>query len=181
MEKLFFIAIIPPAELSENITEIKQDFADRFESRRALRIMPHITLKAPFKLAETKRKGLLEWFENLNISNGSFDVVLNGFGAFANPKNPIIYIRPEESTSLLQLQQKLIDKISNLLPKEVLHSDEHFRPHMTVAYRDLLFRQFETAWQEYENKPFLGEFTVSSFSLLEHDGKKWHVIATKML
>lgn len=30
--------------------------------------MPHITLKAPFKQAETEHKNALQWFDNLVLS-----------------------------------------------------------------------------------------------------------------
>lgn len=181
MEKLFFIAVIPPKPLAEDITAIKQDFADRFESRRALRIMPHITLAPPFKLFEGKRKGLLEWFEKLTFSISAFEVTLNGFGTFDKPKSPVVFVKPEPSKNLDALQKELMGRLSNLLPKEKAFTEEDFHAHMTVSYRDLSVANFKKAWQEYQSKDFSASFTVESFHLLEHDGTKWNVIATKNL
>jgi len=181
MEKLFFIAIIPPDELAGQITAIKQDFADRFQSRRALRVVPHITLKAPFKIAEVKRKGLIDWFQRLSLGIDSFNLILTGFGAFPNPKNPVVFVKPETSKNLNMLQHKLIDKFSNLLPRDVSTTDMHFHPHMTVAYRDLTPENFEKSWAEYHSKYFSETFPVNGFHLLEHDGAKWGIIATNRL
>lgn len=181
MEKQFFIAIVPPKEIADAVTAIKQDFADRFESSRALRVVPHITLKAPFRIFEGKRKGLLQWFGKLDLPSGMFEIRLNGFGAFDNPKNPVIFVNPEPSENLNALQRLLIAKLSNLLPKEVSPADTHFHPHMTVAYRDLSAEHFEKAWPEYQSKAFSAAFTVGAFHLLEHDGTKWNIVATKNL
>ena len=43
---LYFIAIIPPQEICEAITAIKQDFAERFKSSKALKIIPHNHFKS---------------------------------------------------------------------------------------------------------------------------------------
>lgn len=181
MEKLFFIAIIPHKSLADEITAIKHDFAHRFDSRRALRIMPHITLAPPFKLFEGKRKGLIEWFGKLTFSVKPFDVSLNGFGAFDKAKNPVIYINPEHSQSLIDLQRQLTGKLQDLLPREKAFTEPHFHPHMTVAYRDLKPEHFGRAWAEYQSKPFAAGFAVSAIHLLEHDGSKWNIIASKNL
>jgi len=37
---------------------------------------------------------------------------------------------------------------------------------------------FEKAWEEYKNKSFNEEFEVVAFFLLQHDTKKWNIIAT---
>jgi 2'-5' RNA ligase len=181
MEKLFFIAVIPPKPIADKVTAIKQDFAGRFSSSRALRIVPHITLKAPFRISEGKRKGLLQWFDKLDIPMKIFEVKLNGFGAFDNPKNPVVFVRPETSDALSGLQRQIVGKLSDLLPKEIAHTDENFHPHMTVAYRDLTWEHFENAWASYQSKDFSEAFAVDCFHLLEHDGTKWNVIATKNL
>lgn len=65
---LYFIALLPPAAVAEEITIFKHYIAQHYSSRRALRVMPHITLKAPFKQAETEHKNALQWFDNLVLS-----------------------------------------------------------------------------------------------------------------
>jgi len=181
MEKLFFIAIVPPNGVADQITAIKTDFATRFESKRALRVMPHITLKVPFKVLETKRDELVNWFSKLKISQDQFELALNGFGSFNDSKNPVIFVKPVESENLNALQSELIERLTNIYPKAIAHTDSDFHPHMTVAYRDLTADNFQKAWQEYEHRNFSVSFTVDAFYLLEHDGSKWNIIATKKL
>ncbi len=177
---MFFIAIVPPKITADAVTEIKNDFANRFESKRALRVMPHITLKAPFKIFEGKRSGLLQWFSKLKIDRPPFELSLNGFGAF-NKHSPVIFIRPVQSENLTALQSRLIEKLSNRLPKDIQSTDKDFHPHMTIAYRDLTRENFDKAWSEYEHLDFSASFAVDAFHLLEHDGTKWNIVATQKL
>ncbi len=41
-----------------------------------------------------------------------FKIELNGFGSFANPKNPVIYIHPEISSELQDLYQRVKQQFS---------------------------------------------------------------------
>jgi len=180
MEKLYFIAVIPSKEISDEVTLIKHDFEKNHESSRALKVMPHITLKSPFKLFESNHKQLLKWFEKLEIPIAKFELGLKDFGAFPNPEHPVIFIQPEKSETLDRLQQILFESFSNAFPNvKKQTSDSHFHPHMTVAYRDLKPELFEKAWGIYQNKTFSAQFTVASVYLLQHDGSKWNIIATK--
>src|SRR5688572_29571657 len=63
-ENLYFIAIIPPSNISAEVTKFREDFAVRFQSKAALRNMPHITLKAPFAFPKANHEQVLHWFEN---------------------------------------------------------------------------------------------------------------------
>src|SRR4051812_20121753 len=93
-ENLYFISIIPPQKIREAVTEIKQDFAERFKSSKALKVIPHITLKAPFKFPSEKHTEVLRWFVSMNVTTNFFQQELKDFGNFANKRNPVIFIEP---------------------------------------------------------------------------------------
>lgn len=182
MEKLYFIAIVPPKEISDEITLIKHDFAINYESERALKVMPHITLKVPFKIFESDHKRLLSWFEKVQIPTERFEIKLKDFGSFPNPEHPVIYVHPLTSEPLNLLQQTLIQDFYDNFPgvrKE--NTDRNFNPHMTVAYRDLKPTQFEKAWEIYQHKTYEAIFQTENIQLLQHDGTKWNIILTKNL
>jgi len=46
---LYFFAVVPPEEIQSSVTDIKQDFKERFNASHALKSPPHITLIPPFK------------------------------------------------------------------------------------------------------------------------------------
>ena len=177
-ENLYFIAIIPKRELREKITAIKQDFANRFNSKTAVKVYPHITLKAPFKLPATSHNELIKWFTDLHILQNAFTVTLKNFGAFDNKRNPVVFVQPVIAHSLQSLQQQLLASFSSAFPTHVYPVDKEFHPHMTVAYRDLTPEMFKQAWSEYQHKLFDAVFEVDAVYLLQHDSKKWNIIAT---
>jgi 2'-5' RNA ligase len=180
-ENLYFIALIPRRELRERITLIKQDFANRFNSRVALRVYPHITLKAPFKLPPDKHLYLLNWFSDLNIIQKPFSIQLKDFGSFPNSRAPVVYINPVSTEELSLLQVKIMLSFISNISDIVNKADTEFKPHITVAYRDLTPTMFVKAWQEYQHKKFDALFEVDAFYLLQHDAKKWNIIATYCL
>lgn len=180
-ENLYFIALIPERGLREKINIIKKDFALRFNSNAALKVYPHITLKAPFKCPVKEHDELMEWFFELNSFPKTFSVRLDGFGVFDNKTHPVVFIKPELSSDLNFLQKELIASFSSLMPEDVHPVDLNFKPHITVAYRDLRPDMFTEAWNEYRTKPFQEIFSVTAFYLLQHDTKKWNIISTHTL
>jgi 2'-5' RNA ligase len=178
---LYFIALIPDRELRGQIRPFKLDFAERFESCKALKVYTHITMKAPFKCSGYGREEMLDWFAAMHLQQKPFHLYLNGFGAFRNKHHPVVYIKPEPSRDLLNMQRKLMVGFNSILPANVHSVDKAFRPHMTVAYRDLTPENFSLSWQEYKDKPFYEVFDVHSIYLLEHDTRKWNLIDTHKL
>jgi len=182
MEKLYFIAIIPPKEISEEITLIKHDFEKNYDSSRALKVMPHITLKAPFKIFESDHQHLIKWFEKIAIPVQKFGVELKDFGAFTNPEHPVIYVHPKLSEAMDQLQKEIINSFRFTFPGvKNQPADSNFNPHMTVAYRDLQPEQFQKAWEIYGQQSYEAQFTAEAIHLLQHDGSKWNVIASRKI
>lgn len=176
-KKLFFIALIPNSELRKKIIKVQNDF-ERFNSRKALKVYPHITLKAPFECSEGGRVELLTWFSELVIHQRPFLINLKGFAAFHNKKSPVIYINPLPSNELTKMQKELMVGFNSIFPGYVQPADLKFTPHVTVAYRDLSPDEFEKAWVEYKDKSFNDVFEVTAIYLLEHDRKKWNVVGT---
>ena len=181
MMSLYFIAIIPPDEICEEITTIKRDFAKRFNSRHALKVIPHITLKAPFQFPAEQDDLLLQWFEKLPVTTKPFIQELQNFGCFNNKRSPVIFIEPLMNESLLLLQENIIDDLRINFPFIATDRELNFKPHMTVAYRDLLPHQFHKAWHEYKDKKYERTFEVNSFHLLQHNNRKWNSLSLKSL
>ena len=178
----YFIAIIPPEKIGEEITAFKKDFADRFFSKEALKVIPHITLKAPFKLPEQGHTKLIQWFRRLFVPTGIFPIELKDFGAFHNKYSPVVYVHPVGSVALYSLQKEIIRSFKNNWPaQKILDPEQKFMPHITIAYRDLQPDQFTKAWQEYKRKNYAAVFRADSFHLMQHNGKMWNIIDSYLL
>lgn len=180
-ENLYFIAIIPPDIVSEKIIDFKKDFSARFNSHKALKVMPHITLKTPFKLPFTDHAHLLSWFRKLYITEKSFKIELKNFGAFINWQRPVIFVHPIINTPLYVLQKEIITSFNSSFPGRIHELERKFKPHITVAYRDLTSEMFQKACKEYLLKEYDAVFEVNNFHLLQHDKNKWNIIDTYLL
>jgi 2'-5' RNA ligase len=180
-ENLYFVALIPKKGLREKITAFKSDFAKRFRSSKALNVYPHITLKAPFKYPANRHQRVIDWFQNLRLNQFTFTVKLKNFGAFQNKYSPVVFVNPVKTQGLLSMQEEIIKDFETFLPSGIHPVDLDFSPHITVAYRDLSPEMFSKAWEEYKDKSFDEKFEVDAFYLLQHDTKKWNLIATDNL
>ncbi|PZR22172.1 MAG: hypothetical protein DI539_06195 [Flavobacterium psychrophilum] len=179
-QNLYFIALIPHDTVAGEVTDFKNDFAANYNSSRALRTMPHITLKAPFKLAQREHKNLMAWFDNLRPMVESFFVELEDFGSFPNKDNPVIYVKPVMTPPLERLQKSILNAFEHAYPDITIpYTERNFHPHMTIAFRDLTPEQYARAMDVYQHKKYSANFRADTFYLLQHDGEKWNVIAER--
>lgn len=181
-ENLYFIAIVLPWDNAAEIEVFRKDMADIYHSKAALKVMPHITLKAPFKLPSDQKASLLEWFRSIPINTRPFEVVLENFGCFDNKHSKVIYVKPVMPPQLQNLQSVVMNNFIAAYPQVNTSTHEHhFSPHITIAYRDLTPENFENAWTVYRDKKYSASFTCNSFCLLKHNGLRWEVIAENFI
>lgn len=172
MKKLYFIAVYPPQPIIDEIKKIKLDLAFNYANSKALKNEAHITLFPPFSRETHLENDIHEAFQRIDTNIPPFEIKLNGFGTFANPKNPVIYVKPEnnEQLKMLYLKVKAIFNFKNY----------SFNPHMTVGYRDLSWENYLKAWEVYQDKEYKTRFLVDKIILLRHD-LQWIPIAEKKL
>lgn len=181
-ENLYFIALLPHEAVSNDITAFRKDFAENYDSSKALRNMPHITLKAPFKLPAAEHDELLQWFANIRPGVETFTVELEDFGSFDNKNNPVIYVKPIMTPRLEALQKAILNSFEHAYPHiPVAYTERTFHPHMTIAYRDLTPEQYARAMDVYRHKKYSATFRAEGFCLLQHNGREWRVIAEKLI
>ncbi|TKK71645.1 hypothetical protein FC093_01065 [Ilyomonas limi] len=181
-QQLYFIAIMLPYSIDEEIIRFKNDMAQRFQSKGALRTASHITLKAPFKVPANMHEEVLQWFNEMNIATPPFTQEIKDFGAFSNKHNPVIYVQPVMNEPLVHLQKEVLHQFAKAYSKEFISNNEyHFSPHITIAYRDLHLQQFKEAWKEYATQQYNASFEVNSFQLLQHISGRWQVIGSFLL
>ena len=176
-ENRYFIAVIPPEDISAEITAIKHEIARVYNAEKALKVMPHITLKAPFIICNDQTDTLIHWFKTIRTTAIPFDVSLDGFDVFDNPKNPVLFIKPDPSDTLHNLQKEILQAFKDMFPDIPVHfHEDNFHPHITLAYRDLTYPDFLKAKEVFKTRNYKNNFLVKSFSLLKHNGAYWEVI-----
>lgn len=169
----YFIALLPPENLREQIKEIKKEIKDKYQSEKALRLPAHITLQAPFKLEEERLPHLLKVLEEFAATEESFEIELSGFGAFP-PR--VLFIEVGNPASVKHLQKALHEVMLQITPVEVGGKNQKFHPHITVATRDLHQKQFRRAWEEFRIRDFSASFTAHSLTIFRHNGKNWNTV-----
>ncbi|AZA80963.1 RNA 2',3'-cyclic phosphodiesterase [Chryseobacterium lactis] len=172
MKKLYFIAVYPPENIMEEVKVFKKDLADSYGNSKALKNDAHITLFPPFSREIDWEEDIFTAFQKIDTGLDPFEIELNGFGSFAQPKNPVIFIQPEANPNLTDLYQRVKQQFNFI--------SYSFTPHMTVGYRDLTWENFLKAWDKYQNIQYKTKFLVDKILLLRHDGK-WVPIAEKKL
>ncbi|HKL35353.1 MAG TPA: 2'-5' RNA ligase family protein [Salegentibacter sp.] len=168
---LYFLAIIPSEEISKRIKSLKLEIAEKYNAKHALKLPAHITLQIPFKIPETEEKKLIASLKSFAENQESFPLNLKDFGRFGQK---VIFINIEDHKELISLHADLQEILHNNFSLKKHETFSKIHPHITLASRDLHYKQFPKAWEDFKSRSFAASFTVESFSLLKHDGKVWH-------
>ena len=167
--QLYFVALLPPADIQREVTAFKQTAQERFGSGHALRSPPHITLIPPFRTDRTDFATL----QTAADRQVSFPVSLLNFDRFGRR---VIFVNVLPSEFLSGCQQRLAEfghETYGIEPDR-----RPFHPHMTVAFRDLTQAAFPKAWAYFSAQQYDRTFTADAFTLLRHTGQGWEVKQT---
>lgn len=168
----YFIALLPPAPLAAAIVARQQQMADLYQSRKALNSPPHLTLQPPFTRPAAEQESLVVSLAAFARGRSPFPVQLDGFGAFP-PR--VIFLQPLPSLALLELHRDLQAHCAQTW--DLPPSPRPFRPHITLAFRDLTPTAFQRAWSDLAERPLTAEWLATALALLRHDGQRWQVAA----
>ncbi len=172
MEELFFIAVVPPHDIRDEIMSLKKSMAENYGSRKALNSPPHITLHMPFKIKENKLSDLISELNYSVEGTEYFNLQLNGFGFF-EPR--VVFVKVEKSFELDELQKRVIKAMKRMNQFNANYKDRPFHPHMTIAFQDLKKEKFWLAQTEFVDKNYTADFKVEGIELLKHDGRMWQL------
>ncbi len=166
----FFVALLPPVAVQDEITAIKQDIWRRFGSQGALNSPPHITLQPPFHWPEGRVGELEQVLADFVRGRSPVPVQLQNFSAFAPC---VIYVDVVQTKALMALQPELMAHLETTcgIVDAVAKARPQFVPHATVGFRDLTREAFDAAWAEFKDRSFAAEFVVPQITLLRHGGQ----------
>lgn len=173
VEKLYFVAIVPPSPIYEEAFEQKVYFKTKYNSKASLNSPPHITLHMPFRWTEQDEDDLANQLQVFAENNAPVAIHLNGFSSFP-PK--VIFINVEITPELQKLQKDLeryFKRELNLFNAK--YKDLPFHPHLTLAFRDLKKPNYQKAWEEFVGKNYQATFLADKMALLKHSGSLWEV------
>ena len=167
----YFIAIVPPDKILQEVEKLKQDLLKEHSLKGSLRSPAHITLHMPFEWEETKEVDLINHLSTFHFGK-SFHIDLENFGCF-EPKVIFLAVNPTET-----LQTLYISLRHHMKQIQIFNEAENprgFHPHMTIAFRDLKKNKFPLVWQQFQNQSFSANFQCSAFYLLKLR-EKWEIL-----
>lgn len=174
--KIYFLALLPTAEVGKEIIRLKQEFSEHYGARHALKVLPHITIQVPFTASPSLEKVFCSGLSAFAATRQPFEVQLDGFGTFPHRPSPILYISVKRNEAILDLHRQLVTFLRKEFAFSSMLARNGFSPHVSVAFNDLTDDQFRQAWVEYERKPFQASFRVNNLYLLRHNGASWEVL-----
>lgn len=168
---LYFVALVIDGPEGERITEIKKVFEREFNSSRALRSPPHITLIPPFSATDSVLDNFWDATKVVVEEYRPFSLEFNSFGSF---KPRVIFIDVPLSPELSSLQHELSIEFKNTTGNR--GEERTFHPHITVAFRDLTKEKFYEALPLFKDIKPAVQYRFNAVSLLHLEETGWKVI-----
>ena len=169
---LYFVAIVAPAAVNEQVRVWKQYMLDHFNCRVALRSPAHITLIPPFHLQKEQEGTLMSALDHCKKNMVAFDIMLKDFAAF---KPRVIYVDVVPDRRLTEVKrsvEELLYESGFPIKKET----RPFHPHVTLANRDLKREDFPKAWEYFSNLKYEATFSADNISLLRSGQGGWEIV-----
>jgi 2'-5' RNA ligase len=159
-----------PDEVGMQVTALKEEIAEKFGSKYALRLPPHITLIPPFEFPDADIQTVTQTQDEALWGFNAFDLQMKNFGAFGNR---VIYIDVVRQELLASIYRQLVLAYKGL--GKNIDGSKPFNPHATIANRDLTAARFEHAWPAFANRQFSAGFKVDEIYLLKHIDGRWQL------
>lgn len=166
IKELYFIAIVPENEVLQQVEAIKIDIKNKFGAKNALKSPAHITLFPPFRVNNEIIKRVSQEISNALNSFAPFKIDLLNYSKF---DNRVVYVDVVENSTLTELGATIITVMNNIINKQQLE----FKPHITLATRDIPPQQFSTLWHQLKQKEYSNSFTAKAITIFKHNGKLW--------
>ena len=172
MKAMYYIAVLPPLAIREEIRGFKEEVRARFNSGHALRSPAHITLQMPFHFEEAQEPILFEKLAELAREFTPVDCILDGFGHFGNS---VIYVDVLAGRELSDFRRLLQDMLRASFGFSERQLPGRFHPHITIANRDLTRENFQPCMDAFKDRKYYREFPATGYALLKHHGDHWQI------
>lgn len=144
---------------------------EKYGCKVGLKSPAHITIVAPFWMAEENEATLTGDIATIATGVARFVVVTKNFSSFP----PTTLFIAVHDNPMLNILKKASEKIVLHPQYKIKKELRPFHPHITIATRDLHKKDFWEALEHFNSKSFEKEFTATGLSLLKHNGQVWEV------
>ncbi|MCF8237831.1 MAG: 2'-5' RNA ligase family protein [Saprospiraceae bacterium] len=168
---MYFWALVAEGELQSRLTSLKHIARDEFQSQRALRSPAHITLIPPVRLTDQACQQIERRIASVALQAAPFILQIDGVKGFSSR---VIYADVVEHQELVDLQHRLDAAFREECPG---HRIKHhsYRPHVTLAFRDLDPKIYPLALAYFQNLGLHFEWPCRHISRLKHHQDHWEI------
>lgn len=167
-KELYFIGIIPNAQLLSELQNLKNYVSKKFGSQKVLRSSPHITLVPPFRIEDLS--GVKASLDAICKKYFPLRIELRDFNHFSRG---VVFVNVVDNNQLNDLYNDLRINLDKTLIQQMRGN---FRPHITIGLPDMGLANFVKAKEEFETMKFKRSFEVNKIDIFKHDGKKWNLL-----
>jgi 2'-5' RNA ligase len=167
----------PDSDLQEKINKLREVFAAKFNSKKAIIFKPHITIAERVLIPKDRLDDfagrisvVCRATQPITSNTSEMEFVVNTKAPFDNPY--VVWIAAVKTKEFVALNRKIDKGIYEGLKRPSMKSSV-YRPHFTLAYRDLTKDNFEKAKEYFSNKKYdtKFEFTINSLHWVLHKSK----------
>jgi len=158
----FWVGIVLPNKTCKKLFRIEKEISEKYKTYYSLksRIGLHLTLTYQGNIKEGNLEKIEKAVNEISETTKSFEVEIKGIRRFC--KNRFIYAKIIKSKELNDLYKKLFCRLSEFGKIRPLRI---FKPHITLAYKDITEENFNEAFKEFKDKKISYEFKVNKLYL----------------
>ena len=170
---MYFLAVLTPPQVNSKVLEWKYYMREHFGCVVALRSPAHITMIPPFWMKEELEATLIADVESFSTRHTPIKIELEDFDAF-RPKVIFLHVKTNEPLSRLRVELENFLVLKEIYP--IKPESRPFHPHVTIANRDLLRKDFQEAFTHFKKIAYKQTYMAGDIALLKHLGGEWKTV-----
>ena len=171
---LFYIAVVCPQQVDEQINVFKDYMEQTYGCRSAKKSPAHLTVVPPFKAEDELQDELKSFVDAYNVGIVPFDIQIKGFGAFGER---VLFADVTPNQNLQELEQECMKEFVEKFPSIIFGLKPDFNPHVTIATRDIPEGKFGEAMEYLKTRDLDITHAVKELHLLRLVRGRWEIIS----
>ena len=173
-QQTHFIGVLVPEDLTLTLEDCRRYMGEKYGCKSGYGTPIHVTLVPPFcapdshateDIVSAIEKSVLPFSDTLK-----FTARVENFDAFGDRT---IFANVVSDEKWTRLRDKILDSVSSVFPHCARKEQRPFRPHLTVANRDIPAGVSKEALSVLNEMDVVEDFAVDNVTVFERRGGKW--------
>ena len=178
-QQTHFVGVLVPTDIEAILEDCRRHMHQRYGCRSGHGTPVHVTLVPPFLLpGSLSTRSLVQAIQSAIHRQElppPFTATVSGFDAFGD-RTIFAEVEPDERWS--QLRDSVLVQVLALVPGCIRRDRRPFRPHLTVANRDIPAGASTEALEVLSGMGLHDSFPVDNITIFERRGRQWIDVVT---